>query len=128
MKILFAVSNENIAESIVDLYQKKYKEIITSKNVYYFNAIIKELQRDQTYDRVVISEDLEPFSNTDYEAIDKFIFEKLDAISDEAIDRNGRDIPIVLIGTDRRSKADQLLTKLFAIGVYDVLLGEDRSI
>lgn len=128
MKILFAVSNENIAESIVDLYQKKYKEIITSKNVYYFNAIIKELQRDQTYDRVVISEDLEPFSNTDYDAIDKFIFEKLDSISDEAIDRNGRDIPIILIGTDRRAKADQLLTRLFAIGVYDVLLGEDRSI
>ena len=128
MKILFAVSNENISESIVDTYQKKYKEIITSKNVYYFNAIIKELQRDQSYDRVVISEDLEPFSNTDYDAIDKFIFEKLDAISDEAIDRNGRDIPIVLIGTDRRAKADQLLTKLFAIGVYDVLLGDDRSI
>ena len=128
MKILFAVSNENISESIVDLYQKKYKEIVSSKNVYYFNAIIKELQRDHTYDRVVISEDLEPFSNTDYEAIDKFIFEKLDSISDEAIDRNGKDIPIILIGTDRRAKADQLLAKLFAIGVYDVLLGDDRSI
>ena len=34
MKILFAVSNENLAESIVDMYQKKYKEIINSKNVY----------------------------------------------------------------------------------------------
>ena len=128
MKILFAVSNENLAESIVDMYQKKYKEIINSKNVYYFNAIVKELQRDQTYDRVVISEDLEPFSNTDYEAIDKFIFEKLDSISDEALDRNGRDIPIILIGTDRRTRADQLLTKLFAIGVYNVLLGDDRSV
>ena len=46
MKVLFAVSNENISESIVKKYQKEYKEIISSKNVYYFNAIQKELQKD----------------------------------------------------------------------------------
>ena len=60
MKVLFAVSDENISESIVKEYQKQYKEIISYKNVYYFNAIIKELQKDKSYDRIVISEDLEP--------------------------------------------------------------------
>ena len=50
MKVLFAVSTEDIAEKIVKVYQTEYKEIITSKNVYYFNAIIKELQRNQTYE------------------------------------------------------------------------------
>ena len=46
MKVLFAVSNENISESIIKKYQQQNKEIISSKNVYYFNAIIKELQKD----------------------------------------------------------------------------------
>ena len=76
MKVLFAVSNENISNSIVKKYQQMFKEIISYKNVYYFNAILKELQKDKTYDRIVISEDLEPFANNNYETIDNFIFEK----------------------------------------------------
>ena len=78
MKVLFAVNNENISESVIKKYQSMYKEIIVSKNVYYFNAIIKELQKDKTYDRIVISEDLEPFANKNYDTIDNFIFEKLE--------------------------------------------------
>lgn len=70
--------------------------------MYYFNAIIKELQRDKSYDRIVISEDLQPFSNNNYDQIDKFIFEKMDNISDEATKQNGNDIPIILICADRR--------------------------
>lgn len=128
MKVLFAVSNENISDSIVKKYQKDYKEIISYKNVYYFNAILKEIQRDKTYDRIVISEDLEPFANNDYEAIDRFIFDKLDSISDEATDTDGGDTPIILICSDRRAKSEQLLVKLFSIGVYSALLGQDRSI
>ena len=128
MKILFAVSNESISESIVKKYQQMYKEIILSKNVYYFNAILKELQKDKTYDRIIISEDLEPFTNNNYETIDNFIFEKLDSISDEASTTAGEDIPIILIATDRRTKSDNLLIKLFGIGVYSALLGQDRSI
>ena len=128
MKVLFAVSNENISESIVKKYQKDYKEIISSKNVYYFNAIQKELQKDNTYDRIVISEDLEPFTNNNYDAIDRFIFDKLDAISDEATNSRRNDTPIVLICSDRRTKSEDLLVKLFSIGIYDAVLGNDRSI
>lgn len=128
MKVLFAVSNENISESIVKKYQKDYKEIISYKNVYYFNAILKEIQRDKNYDRIVISEDLEPFANNDYEAIDRFIFDKLDSISDEATSIEGGDTPIILICSDRRAKSEPLLVKLFSIGVYSALLGQDRSI
>ena len=128
MKVLFAVSTENIADSIIKVYQKKYKEIVSSKNVYYFNAIVKELQRNQGYDRIVISEDLEPYTNNNYDAIDKFIFEKLDDISDEAIDSSGRDIPIILICSERREKSDDLVVKLFSMGVYNALIGQDRKI
>ena len=127
MKVLFAVSNENISTQIVKKYQKDYKEIISYKNMYYFNAIVKELQRDKTYDRIVISEDLEPFANNNYDAIDKFLFEKLDNISDEATGINGEDIPIILIATDRRTKSEPILVKLFGIGIYNALLGQDRS-
>ena len=128
MKVLFAVSNDNVSSSIIKKYQEKYKEIITSKNVYYFNAIIKELQKDKTYDAVVIGEDLEPISNNNYDTIDKFIFDKLDNISDEAYKATGEDIPIILICSDRRTKSDELLIKLFGIGIYNALLGNDRNI
>lgn len=129
MKVLFAISNDdNVSSSIIKRYQQKYKEIITSKNVYYFNAIIKELQKDKSYDAVVIGEDLEPISNNNYDTIDKFIFEKLDNISDEAYKTSGDDIPIILICSDRRTKSDGLLIKLFGIGIYNALLGNDRNI
>ena len=128
MKVLFAVSNEEISESIVKRYQKEYKQIISYKNVYYFNAILKEIQKDKTYDRIVISEDLETFTHTQYDQIDKFIFDKLDSISDEASNIRGNDIPIILICSDRRTKSEQILVKLFGIGVYNAIIGTDRSI
>ncbi len=127
MKVLFAVSNENTSQAIIKKYQAEYKQIISYKNVYYFNAILKELQRDKTYDRIVISEDLEQYVNTDYEQMDKFLFDRLDSISDEASNAKGENIPIILICTERRNKSEQILVKLFGIGVYDALLGNDRS-
>ncbi len=128
MKVLFAVSNDKMSESIVRQYQKEYKQIISYKNVYYFNAILKELQRDKTYDRIIISEDLEQYVNTNYEQMDKFLFDRLDSISDEASNINGEDIPIILICTERRNKGEQLLIRLFGIGIYNAILGTDRSV
>lgn len=128
MKVLFAVNNDEISDAIVKRYQKDYKEILSYKNVYYFNAILKELQKDKTYDRVVISEDLEPFANNNYDTIDKFLFDKLDNISDEATDEEGNNTDIIIICTDRRSKSDNMLTKLFGIGIYSAIVGQDRSI
>ena len=127
MKVLFAVSSESISEAIVKKYQKEYKEILSYKNVYYFNAILKEIQKDKSYDRIVISEDLESFSNNNYEAIDKFIFDKLDNISDEAQDIDGNETSIILISGDRHTKGSAFLVKLFGIGIYNALLGTDRS-
>ena len=89
---------------------------------------LKELQKDKTYDRIVISEDLENFTSNQYDQIDKFIFEKLDSISDEASNYQGDNIPIILICADRRTKSEQMLIKLFGISVYDALLGPDRNI
>ena len=127
MKVLFAVNDENISTSIVKKYQKQYKEIISYKNVYYFNAILKELQRNKNYDRVVISEDLEEFTSSSLEQKDKFIFDRLDSISDEAVASDGSDIPIILICSERRTKSEDIVVKLFGIGIYNAIIGKDRS-
>lgn len=123
MKVLFAVNNDKISNTIVNKYKKLYDEEIIYKNVYYFNALISEIKKDKSYDRIVISEELEPLLITNYDEIDKFIFEKLDAISDEA-----DETAIILICTDRRSKKDTILNKFFSIGVYNSLVGDDRNI
>ena len=128
MKVLFAVSNDKMSETIIKQYEKQYKEIINYKNVYYFNAILKELQRDKTYDRIVISEDLEQYASSDHEQMDNFIFGRLDSISDEASNVKGEDIPIILICEERRVKGEELLVKLFGIGIYNAIIGSDRSI
>lgn len=128
MKVLFAVSNDKMSETIIKQYEKQYKEIINYKNVYYFNAILKELQRDKTYDRIVISEDLEQYASSDHEQMDNFIFVRLDSISDEASNVKGEDIPIILICEERRVKGEELLAKLFGIGIYNAIIGADRSI
>lgn len=128
MRVLFAVNNEKISEAITKKYQSMYKEIISGKNVYFFNAIIKELQKDKSYGRIVIGEDLEPYANNNYEVIDNFLYDKLDSISDEASNSREGDIPIILIATDRRERRDSLLAKLFSMGIYNVLIGQDRRI
>jgi len=128
MKVLFAVNDEEISSAIVKKYREEYKEIVSSKNVYYFNAILKELQKDKTYDVIIISEELEKFTNTNYEQMDRFIFDKLDSISDEASNSKGADIPIILICTERRNKGEPILVRLFGIGIYNAIIGNDRSI
>ena len=45
MKVLFAVSNESISDAIIKRYPKEFKEILSYKNVYYFNAILKEYKK-----------------------------------------------------------------------------------
>ena len=127
MNVLFAVNNEDISNSIVKMYRKQYKEIITYKNVYYWDSIIKELQKNKSYDRIVISEDVQALLNKSYDTIDKYIFEKLDKITDEGNDAAGNDTPIILICTDRRVKSDSFFIKIFGIGIYSALIGQDRT-
>ena len=127
MKVLFVVNDESISASIVKKYQKQYKEIISYKNVYYFNAIIKELQKNRTYDRIVISEDLDEITSLNVYQKDKILFDKLDSISDEAVNSAGKDIPIILICNDRRNAGEEILIKIFGIGIYNAIIGQDRT-
>lgn len=114
MRVLFAVNNEKISEAITKISVYVQRNNFREKCVF-FNAIIKELQKDKSYDRIVIGEDLEPYANNNYEVIDNFLYDKLDSISDEASNSREGDIPIILIATDRRERRDSLLAKLFSM-------------
>lgn len=65
----------------------------------YYKAIIKELQRDKSYDRIVISKDLEQVANNSDET-EKYLIELFEKIRHEAVKSNGENIPIILISKD----------------------------
>lgn len=128
MKVLFAVNNENISEAIIKKYQKIYGELLEYKNVYYYNAIVKELQRSRDYDIVVINEELETFSSNDANKVDSFILTKLENIVAVFQEGGHRTIPILFITNSKRTEKDQMIPNLFNLGIYDMLIGKDRKI
>lgn len=135
MRVLFAVSNsENSKDDIVDIilneYQKQYKKIISYKRAFYYDAIVNEIKqtRDNRYDLIVISEDLEKNVNDSYETEDANLYKHLDEITDEAYKEDGTGIPIIFICSDRRSERDPLISQLFVLGIYNILVGKARTI
>ena len=135
MRILFAVSNNDngkndIVDVILDEYQRVYKKIVSYKRAFYFDAIIDEVQQtmDNRYDLIVISEDLEKGINESYDSEDENLYRHIDEITDEAYKEDGTGIPIILICRDRRNEQDPIIQQLFTLGVYNILVGRDRTI
>lgn len=123
MKVLFAINNEQISKAIIDKYKQLYNEDLDVKSVYYFKALIEELKSNKSYDRVVIFEDLEPFPNDNMEAIDQYLFNKIDSVTDEV---NNADI--IFVCQEKRSNTDKLLKRFFSLGIYSMLVGKDRTV
>lgn len=121
MKVLFGLNNDDTVKSIVKYYEETYKEKVEYKNVYYFKQAIQELSQNE-YDRVVLLEDLEKYPNNNYAQIDEFLFNNIDTMTDEFDAKN-----IIYIASDRRKLGDEFLTRLFNIGVYSVLTGNNRT-
>jgi len=121
MKILFGLNNDDTVKAIVKYYEETYKEKIEYKNVYYFKQAIQEI-KDGGYDRLVILENLEKYPTNNYAQIDDFIFHNVDAMTDEFDAKK-----IVFVASDRRELGDEFLAKLFNIGVYTVLTGQNRT-
>lgn len=123
MKVLFAMGNDQVSTNVANRYYEKYGEVLEYKNVFFFKALIEEVKRDKTYDRIIINEELEQFRARDLEQIDRYLFNSIDKITDEL-----QDSDIIFICSDRREKGDAFVNKLFSIGIYNLLLGDDRNI
>ena len=122
MKVLFAVGSAALSERIASTYFTNYGEKLEYKNVFYFKAILEEVKRDNTYDRIVIAEQLEPMQNNVIDEIDKMLFNNIDSITDEV-----NDSTIIFICSDNRNRSDQLIGRLFNLGIYNVLIGDERQ-
>ena len=54
MKVLFAMRNPQASKNVVDKYYELYGEMIEYKDVFYYRALLEEVKKDKTYDRIVI--------------------------------------------------------------------------
>jgi len=125
MKVLFAVSNEKITEQVVAKYQVMYNELLSYKEVYYYNAVVKELEKTKDYNAIVIDESLESVSN---DKGDQYLLNNLDAITDVAVNNESTQIPIILICKADRQPAEEFLEKIYKIGIFNALILKDRKI
>ena len=125
MKVLFAVSNEKITEQVVAKYQVMYNELLSYKEVYYYNAVVKELEKIKDYNAIVIDESLESVSN---DKGDQYLLNNLDAITDVAVNNENTQIPIILICKADRQPAEEFLEKIYKIGIFNALILKDRKI
>ncbi len=121
MKVLFGINNDDTVKGIVEFYEQKYQEKIEYKNVYYFKQFVQELSSGE-YERAVFLEELEKFPTNNYAQIDEYLFKNIDAITDVYDAKN-----IVYVASDRRKLGDDFLAKLFNLGIYTVLTGQDRT-
>ena len=119
------MGNAQTSKSIAEQYKIRYNEELEYKDVFYFKALIEEVKKDKEYDRIVISEELEQFPVNSLEEIDKFIFNNIDKVTDEVEASVSK---IIFICSDRRTRSDGLLNKLYGNGIYSMLIGDDRSI
>ena len=123
MKVLFAVGHASLSENIAKKYQETYGEKLEYKDVFYFKAILEEVKRDNSYDRIVIAENLEPVHSNVIAEIDKMLFNNIDSITDEIDDST-----ILFICSESRTRNDPLLGRFYNIGLYNVLVGDERQI
>ena len=121
MKILFGINNDDTVKGVVELYEKKYNEKVEYKNVYYFKQFLHELTNGD-YDVAVVLEDLEKFPTNNYAQIDDYLFKNIDSMTDAFDSKN-----IIYIASDRRKLGDEFLSKLFNLGIYSALTGQDRT-
>ena len=121
MRVLFGINNDDTVKGIVNFYEKKYGERLEYKNVYYFKQFVSELSTGR-YDRAVMLEELEKFPTNNYAQLDEYLFKTIDSITDVYDAKN-----IVYIAADRRKLGDEFLSKLFNLGIYTTLTGQDRT-
>ena len=95
MRVLFAIRNqENLIESIVYKYQQDTNKKMSVKIVKNFTAIIRELQENKDYDRIIISDNIVDEKSS--------ILKKVISISQKAKNTAGNSIPIIFITSNNK--------------------------
>ena len=117
MKVLFAIRDEdNIVDTIVRKYQQDYKKKMTYKEAKNFTAIIRELQQNNDYDRIVISEDInQKLKNS--ENGEGAILKKLKHI----VEASGDNTSIIYICDNKA-----MIKKLLEMNIYNIIIGRDK--
>ncbi|MBR1883785.1 MAG: hypothetical protein IJ809_02400 [Clostridia bacterium] len=121
MKVLFGINNDATVQGIAKFYEEKYKDKIEYKNVYYFKQLLQEVENSE-YDRVVVLEELEKFPTNNAAQIDDYLFDNIDNLTDAFDAKN-----IIFIASDKRRLGDDFLSRLFNLGIYTVLTGQERT-
>ena len=101
MKVLFAIRDDNnIVDTIVRKYQRDYNKKIVYKEVKNFTAILRELQQNNNYDRIIIGDDIDQKINKS-ENKSKLILTKLKSIKSRAL-KNEKQIPIIFLSDNNK--------------------------
>ena len=119
MKVLFAIRDDNnIVDTIVRKYQRDYNKKIVYKEVKNFTAILRELQQNNNYDRIIIGDDIDQKINKS-ENKSKLILTKLKSIKSRAL-KNEKQIPIIFLSDNNK------ITKyLYELNIYNGIIGTD---
>ena len=119
MKVLFAIRDDNnIVDTIVRKYQRDYNKKLVYKEVKNFTAILRELQQNNNYDRIVISDDIDEKINKS-ENKNKLILTKLKSIRSVAL-KDDKQIPIIFF-----SDNNKLTNYLYELNIYNGIIGTD---
>ena len=119
MKVLFAIRDDNnIVDTIVRKYQRDYNKKLVYKEVKNFTAILRELQQNNNYDRIVISDDIDEKINKS-ENKSKLILTKLKSIRSVAL-KDDKQIPIIFF-----SDNNKLTNYLYELNIYNGIIGTD---
>ena len=119
MKVLFAIRDDNnIVDTIVRRYQRDYNKKLVYKEVKNFTAILRELQQNNNYDRIVISDDIDEKINKS-ENKNKLILTKLKSIRSVAL-KDDKQIPIIFF-----SDNNKLTNYLYELNIYNGIIGTD---
>lgn len=117
------IGAEQLSVNIANRYYEKFGETLEYENVFYFKALLDKVRTNKTYDIIVINEELERYKTKDIEQLDRVLFSYVDKVTDES-----EDAEIVYICSDRREKNDKFIERLYSIGIYNILIGNDREI
>lgn len=121
MKVLFAYNTEETINTLVELYKKKYGELLEVTKVYFFRSLIDTLKKE-SFDKIVIDEGLEPFCSKNQDVIDLYLLNYLEKVMLES----GR-TDIIFVCRDSRQERDEFINRLYSLGIYSVLTGKNRT-